>query len=200
MSSSVSTSTKLHPHNTSQTSPDTFPFLFSIAPDTDLWLKPAPLRSPPTTLPLISTSQPTFYASVPLSAFIRATATISFLPEVLYDQAGLVLLFPRDSSKWIKGGLEYVDEQAKRSVVVTAGKGSGADWSVAPAVVGTSDDTGRIGGEVLREVTWVFAASDGDPQEDIWVGFYGARPAKSDVAGELKVSVEKWDIVLGNTV
>lgn len=206
---------RLRPHNTTQKPPVSFPFPFTIAPDTDLWLKPAPINGPPTSLPLISTSQPTFYAAVPLASFVRASVAVSFLPEILYDQAGLALLFPGDTSKWIKGGLEYVDGEAKRSVVVTTGNGKGADWSVSPPVAGATDPSGRvhtvvefereeegtgtslfikIGGELVREVTWVFAAP-GDPKEELWIGFYGARPAKPDVAGDFTVLVEKWDLV-----
>ncbi|KAG5650094.1 hypothetical protein H0H81_000790 [Sphagnurus paluster] len=194
--------------------PTSFPFPFTIAPDTDLWLKPAPINGPPTSLPLISTSQPTFYVAVPLASFVRAAVTVSFLPQVLYDQAGLALLFPRDTSKWVKGGLEYVDGVAQRSVVVTTGGGKGADWSVSPPAPGTADATGRvrtvvefereeegtgtslfikIGGEIVREVTWAFSAP-GDAKEELWVGFYGARPAKPEVAGNFAVSVEKWEL------
>ncbi|KAG6897561.1 hypothetical protein C0993_007430, partial [Termitomyces sp. T159_Od127] len=205
-------STELFPHNTSQSPPTSFPFLFSVAADTDLWLKPAAIGGPPSSLPLIAGNQPTFYATTSLSSFVRATTTVSFLPEFLYDQAGLVLLFPHDQSKWIKGGLEYVDGISKRSVVVTTGQDHGADWSVSPPIPRTSDDTGRvrtvvefereedgtgsslfvkIDGEVVREITWVFAAPQDD--EEIWIGFYGARPAKADVAGDLDVQVEDWN-------
>lgn len=208
-------STQLFPHNTSQSPPTSFPFLFSVAAETDLWLKPAAIDGSPSSLPLIARNQPTFYAITSLSSFIRATTTISFLPEVLYDQAGLVLLFPSDQSRWIKGGLEYVDGIAKRSVVVTTGKGHGADWSVSPPVSSTSDNIGRvrtvvefereedgtgtslfvkIDGEVVREITWVFAAPQDD--EEIWIGFYGARPAKVDVAGSLEVQVEGWNVAV----
>ncbi|RDB19639.1 hypothetical protein Hypma_013345 [Hypsizygus marmoreus] len=203
----------LQPHNTTQATPTSFPFNFSVPPNTDLWLKPAPIGGPPSSPPLISTSQPTFYTPLRLSSFIRAAVTVSFVPEHLYDQAGLALLFPADSSRWIKAGLEYVDEQAKRSVVVTTGGGEGADWSVAPPVEGSRDVDGtarttvefereengtgtslfiKIGGEVVREVTWVFAAP-GNGEEEIWVGFYGARPAKEE-AGQFPVVVEKWDV------
>ncbi|KAG6819403.1 hypothetical protein H0H93_012133 [Arthromyces matolae] len=204
----------LKPHNTTQGFPTSFPFLLSIEPDTDLWLKPVPLGAPPGAHPHIANNQPTFYAPVSLGSFIRASVTISFVPEVLYDQAGLVLLFPSDSSKWIKGGLEYVDGQAKRSVVVTTGQGRSADWSVSPPVSGAVVEDGRvrtvvefereeagtgvsllvrIGGEVVREITWVFSSS-ANPQEDMMVGFYGARPAKKDAAGTFEVRIENWSI------
>ncbi|KAH0581553.1 hypothetical protein H2248_011263 [Termitomyces sp. 'cryptogamus'] len=219
----MSSSNPLHPHNTSQAPPSSFPFPFLIPPNTDLWLKPPPLDGPPS-LPLISKTQPTFYVALSLSSFIRATTTVSFVPEFLYDQAGLVVLFPNDESKskWIKGGLEYTDGIAMRSVVVATGQDRGADWSVSLPVEGTSesDTTGRvrtdvefereeegtgsslfvrIGGQVVREITWVFGASqdpDPDPEEEIWVGFYGARPAKPDVAGGFEVLVEEWEIVV----
>ncbi|KAG6851885.1 hypothetical protein C0991_005244, partial [Blastosporella zonata] len=109
----------LHGYNTAQRPPSSFPFNFTIAPNTDLWLKPAPFDAPPSSLPLISISQPTFYVPLHLSNFVHAMATVSFKPEILYDQAGLVLLFPRDENKWIKAGLEFVDGEAKRSTVVT---------------------------------------------------------------------------------
>lgn len=157
-----------------------------------------------------------FYTAVPLASFVRASVLVSFLPGILYDQAGLALLFPRDTSKWIKGGLEYVDGETKRGVVVTTGHGKGADWSISPPVAGATDPTGRvhtvvefereeegtgtslfikIGGEVVREVTWVFTAPS-DPKEELWIGFYGARPAKPDVAGEFTILVEKWNLVV----
>lgn len=202
----------LLPHNTVQAAPTSFPFNFTIAPNTDLWLKPVPISAPSSAQPLISTSQPTFYSAVHLESFLRASVNVSFLPEQLYDQAGLAILFPKDSNKWIKAGLEYVDEQPKRSVVVATGKGKGADWSVSPPVVGSTDANGRvrttvefereeegtgtslfikIGGEVVREVTWAFAAP-ADPKEELWVGFYGARPAKD--VGSFPVLVEEWNL------
>ncbi|KAG5634735.1 hypothetical protein DXG03_005701, partial [Asterophora parasitica] len=139
------TTPRLRALHTSQKAPTSFPFAFTIAPDTDLWLKPAPINGPPTSKPLITINQPTFYTYVPLSKFVRASVTVSFLPEILYDQAGLALLFPRDPSKWIKGGLEWVDNQAKRSVVATTGHSKGADWSVSPPVAGASDAAaGRV--------------------------------------------------------
>lgn len=203
----------LFPHNTLQSPPSSFPFNFTIPPNTDLWLKPAPIYSPPSTPPLISTSQPTFYSIVNLTSFLSASVHVSFVPTHLYDQAGLVLLYPKDPNKWIKAGLEYVDEQAKRSVVVTTGNGRGADWSVSPPVAKSKDVDGRvrsvvefereeegkgtslfikIGGEVVREVTWVFA-SPGNGEDLLWVGFYGARPAKAE-AGDFDVLVEGWEL------
>ncbi|KAH0582239.1 hypothetical protein H2248_011884 [Termitomyces sp. 'cryptogamus'] len=208
----------LRPLNTSQKPPTFLPFTFSIAPDTDLWLKPAPLDKQSRSLPLNLNNQPTFYVSIPLSRFIRATTTISFMPTLQYggDQAGLVILYPDDETKWIKGGLEYADDILKQSVVVTTGQDNGADWSVSPPVSGTTNSTGRvrtvvecereeegtgasllirIGGEGVREVTWVFGASQ-DSNEEIWIGFFGAQPVKPDVAGTFEVQVEEWDLVV----
>ncbi|KAG6828317.1 hypothetical protein H0H92_008380 [Tricholoma furcatifolium] len=213
-------STELRAHNTSQRPPTSFPFSFRISPDTDLWLKPVPIGAPPSASPHIANNQPTIYASLPLSSFVRATATISVAPTALYDQTGLVVLYPHDQRRWIKGGIEYVDGLPKRSVVVASGPGASADWSVSPPVSGISDadDSGRvrtivefereetgtgasllvkIDGEAVREITWVFAASQ-NPEEEIWVGFYGARPAKPEGRGDLEVLVESWDLVVKN--
>ncbi|KAG5640784.1 hypothetical protein DXG03_007195, partial [Asterophora parasitica] len=52
----------------------------------------------------------------------------------------------------------------------------------------------KISSELVREITWVFAAPR-DPSEELWVGFYMARPAKPDIAGDFNVLVEKWDII-----
>lgn len=132
---------------------------------------------------------------------------------------GLVLLFPSDRDKWIKAGLEIVDGQVKRSTVVATGGGKGADWSVSSAVPPAEpagvvravvefkrEEEGKgtsllveVGGEVVREVTWVFAAGEKggqrDGEEDIWVGFYGARPAPAET-GDFLVVVEEWALTL----
>jgi len=122
--------------------------------------------------------------------------------------------------KWIKAGLEYTGEQTKRSVVISAAGGQGADWSMAPhpspiagstldgrvrAVVeferegagaGGKGDLGsslfvKVDGQIVRECAWVFALGEMGPFQ---VGFYGARPAKGDDVGNLEVRVEVFEV------
>lgn len=59
----------------------------------------------------------------------------------------------------------------------------------------------KINGELVRRrITWAFSAPQEHAGEDeLWVGFYGARPAKaSAVVGDLMVLVEKWDLTTHN--
>jgi regulation of enolase protein 1 (concanavalin A-like superfamily) len=182
-------------HNTAQQPAKSFPFTLTIPPRTDLW------RKPPSTF---SATQPTFYTPLPLSALASATVKIALTPELLYDQAGIVLLWPQRPERWIKAGVEFVGGALKKSVVAT-GVGGWSDWSVAgsaesgkPVAVSMEREPElgsalvvRCQGEVLRECQWVFEEAS---EEEVWVGFYGARPA--DVEESLQVSVVGWEVVV----
>jgi hypothetical protein len=204
-------STLLKPINTTQPAPTSYPFQLCIPPSTDLWLKPPSLTNPASST-IIAHNQPSFVYHTTHSSFLRAKAVVSFVPTELYDQAGLVLMYPNsDARKWVKAGLEYTDGKTKRSVVI-AGTGSGADWSVCPHPTpgeeegrvkstiefereGGGEELGgslfiKIDGEIVRECTWVFTVGGGGPLQ---VGFYGARPAKGDV-GDMEVRVDKFEI------
>jgi regulation of enolase protein 1 (concanavalin A-like superfamily) len=100
----------LYAHNTAQQPVKSFPFTLTIPPRTDLW------RKPPSTF---SATQPTFYTPLPLSALASATVKIALTPELLYDQAGIVLLWPQRPERWIKAGVEFVGGALKQSVVAT---------------------------------------------------------------------------------
>ena len=69
--------------------PTSLPFTLSTEPVTDLW------RKPPN---LIASNQPTLYTPLHLSTFVSATASFRADWKTLYDQAGLILLFPHSSS------------------------------------------------------------------------------------------------------
>ncbi|KAF8655830.1 hypothetical protein AX16_002914 [Volvariella volvacea WC 439] len=193
----------LIPLNTSQTIPSGFPFSFQIPPSTDLW------RKPPST---ISDTQPTFYTALYLSELASASVVVSIKPEILYDQVGLVLLFPSRPDRWIKAGVEYEPDFGglKKSCVVTR---EWSDWGISDINTGKNvrisvererlkDGSGKgpsllvkVNGEVVREITWVFSQEDEGVRE-VWVGFYGARPAKVDhelTAVVEEFGVEAWD-------
>lgn len=192
---------KLHlkAHNTKQRPPASYPFTFEIAPRTDLW------RKPPITF---SDTQPTFYTSLRLQDFASASLNFTIAPEILYDQAGIAVLFPGREERWVKAGLEYEPDLGglKKSVVAAR---EWSDWNV----VGSEDGKNvnvvveriiekgkkgpslvvRIQGEIIREVTWVFAQDkQTDGVDEVWVGIYGARPA--DVEESLKVQIKSFSV------
>jgi regulation of enolase protein 1 (concanavalin A-like superfamily) len=203
--------------NTQQTPPTTFPYTLSVAPKTDLWVKPLSFAPQPPNSPAatIAANQPSFVQSIPLKHFRSATTTVSFVPKVLYDQAGVVFLFPEQNgkrTKWIKAGLEYYEGSAKRGVVVTPGGGVSSDWSISPHpssggervqakveliredALTTSSLFIKINGETVREVTWVFGDGQNGNQE-VLVGFYGARPGENGSNGPLEIKVDEWILV-----
>lgn len=186
---------KLQTLNTEQVPPTSFPFTLHVPPRTDLW------RKPPSTTPA---NQPTFYTPVTLKDFESATVKIKKLPYVhLYDQAGVVFIWANRPETWVKAGVEYYQEELKRSTVAP-GIGGWADWSVAAPVKDGKDivvlaerekDNGSalnisVDGQIIREIQGVFTPENLD--ETIWVGVFGARPA--DVGGNLDVEIAAFDV------
>lgn len=171
-----------------------FPIHLTVLPLTDLWRKP---------LSTFSENQPTYYVPIPLKRLLRAAVTLQFKPVHLYDQAGIAILWPNHKDRWIKAGIEYVDEQLKKSVVAP-GVGGWSDWSVSGSVelkkdveIAVRREGGagsalllEIDGVIVRELHWVFEGEEVD--EEVWVGMYGARPA--DVEELLVVQVKKWEL------
>ncbi|TFK60060.1 hypothetical protein BDN72DRAFT_905297 [Pluteus cervinus] len=133
----------LTPLHTGQSPPTSLPFTLNIPSKTDLWSKPPSTHS---------ANQPTFYHSLPLAKFAGAKVVVKFEPNVLYDQAGIAVLFPkRDSGssvegsrRWIKAGAEYEPTLGglKKSVVVTR---DWSDWSVADFRLQSPGGGGGIG-------------------------------------------------------
>jgi regulation of enolase protein 1 (concanavalin A-like superfamily) len=94
---------------------------------TDIWRKPPSLNS---------FSAPIIYRSLAISAFKSARVTLTTSLKTLYDQGGLLLLFPSTSSSpstssWLKTGLEYYASKPMMSVVATSAS-SYSDWSLLP--------------------------------------------------------------------
>lgn len=63
---------------------------------------------------------------IPVTGDFTAHLTFDAVYETLYDQAGLMLR--RDEGLWLKAGIEFSDDVANMSVVVTRGA---SDWSTA---------------------------------------------------------------------
>lgn len=117
--------------------PTSLPFTLSTEPVTDLWRKP---------LDLIASNQSTLYTPLHLSTFVSATASFRADWKTLYDQAGLILLFPQSEASpkplielpddhppaWIKSGIEFVNGIPNRGTV-SAPFNSWADWSLVPS-------------------------------------------------------------------
>ncbi|KAH8895830.1 hypothetical protein GQ53DRAFT_33788 [Thozetella sp. PMI_491] len=115
-------------------------FVLKAAPGTDIWRKPpskdifnAPTGAPPGVASNRS----------PLSAFVSARASVSFLWTEQYDQGGLLLSFRRKGSdpaappqKWIKTGIEFYNGKPMLSTVSCD---AWADWSVSPLTTSASD-------------------------------------------------------------
>jgi regulation of enolase protein 1 (concanavalin A-like superfamily) len=178
---------------------------------TDIW------RKPPSHDVL---NAPIIYKSLPISKFKRARITAIGEWKTLYDQGGLVLVFPsaKNSSgkpHWIKTGIEFYNERPCMSVVAAS---EWADWSLLPlnsadekagkmtVEVEREQEKGGEWGSVLkiylldgegsskmpiREITWVFHGLD--EREEMWVGVFAAKPT-SDERGELVVRLEEFDI------
>ncbi|KAH8924568.1 hypothetical protein BT69DRAFT_1261247 [Atractiella rhizophila] len=125
----------------------------------------------------------------------------------LYDQGGLVLLFPdgTDTPAWIKTGIEVYDGRQNVSTVATpAGGEVTSDWSLVPIsssratieierkgvalwVYIVGEDGKRSG---VREVTWAFGKQDAVVE----VGVYCCRPSQGEGTDELTVSFSALQI------
>jgi uncharacterized protein len=176
---------------------------------TDIWRKPPNLDV---------FNAPITYKSLPISSFKRARATVTGEWKTLYDQGGLVLVFPPRKSgtqkRWVKCGIEFYNNVPRMSVVAAD---EWADWSLLP-LSGADEVAGRMTVEVerereedgswgsvlriclvdgergrmlIREITWAF--HDLDEREEMWVGVFAAKPTR-DERDELVVTIEKFEI------
>ncbi|KAI9788605.1 MAG: hypothetical protein M1833_002907, partial [Piccolia ochrophora] len=176
MSPQTPTYTLLNPH-TNPTPPPTPPSSFTLKtpPGTDLW------RKPPSTN---RRNTPFLYRPVPLAALRRARVSFSADWTVLYEQAGLLVVYPErdaeagaawtwgENSRWIKTGVEFYGGRANVSTVAAD---RWADWSLvplSPALLGRSASgvhaSDAVTVELEREV-----AGDGTPGPGLWVFVVG---------------------------
>jgi uncharacterized protein len=90
--------------------------------------------------------------------------------RTLYDQAGLMMRL--DADRWIKTGIEFIDELMNFSTVVT---NDTSDWSLIPLGKGSDDETVRV--RLVRKgstVTTAFRRPDGHWQTARVAGFQSA--------------------------
>ena len=158
-------------------------FTISAKAKTDLWAKPPSTHS---------FSAPILYQEIQLSSFKKARVAVSADWKELYDQGGICIIINKadGSRKWLKTGIEYVENAPHISIVATD---RWSDWSLRPMPseggTGATIEMARekdgslwvyllegVRRSPLREVTWFF---EGDGKEDCWVGVYAAKPGGS---------------------
>lgn len=186
--------------NYGQRVPDvTKPFQISCPSGTDIYDKP------PSTHRF---DAPVLYTTTSASAFKSATISVSGEWTYKYDQGGLcmVINFKDGSRRWIKTGIEYLENKPMISVVT---KDRWADWSLRPLLVEGATDArvsienmgdgnlwvfviGQDGGKhPVREVTW-WAEIQGDTE--ILIGPAAAKPSLE--GGDLVVQFTDFDLEL----
>ncbi|KAJ5754616.1 hypothetical protein N7533_004159 [Penicillium manginii] len=159
--------------------PDTF--TVTAQPSTDAW------SNPPNTERF---NAPILHRDMPLLAFQRVQVTIHANLTQKYDQGGLIMVVKGEdgSRKWVKAGLELVNDAVHLS---TVSKDRGSDWcfqAVPPGCKSVTLEMIREKGDTLwiylldgtrripqREITWIF---QGKETEECLVGVYAARPSK----------------------
>ncbi len=177
--------------NYSNPAPSELPndFTVSAKAKTDLWEKPPSTHS---------FNCPILYQTIKLSSFKKARVAVTAEWKELYDQGGLCIIINNadGSRKWVKSGIEFLDNAPHISAVATD---RWSDWSLSsmPSEGGTGATIEMCKGKdgslwlyllegvkrcPIREVTWFF---EGDGKEECWVGVYAAKPSES---GELEVS------------
>lgn len=177
----------------------------STPPNTDIW-RPSATED--------RFNAPFIYTALPSSTFTSVRATISSDWKTLYDQGGLLLVWPCASDptkhKWVKLGIEYFTGKPLLGVV---GCDRYADWSVCPLpMAGATHATLEAVREgttlwvylvfdeerrPLREIKWAFL-EEREAEAEMWVGVYAAKPTveEGDERGEKGIEVVFRDFEL----
>lgn len=164
-------------------------FTITVPPKTDIW-RPTPEHD--------VFDAPGIITKITASSFRSLEATFSANWKTLYDQGGILIVFPggsnvapRDAKSWIKAGIENEDGEARLGIV---GAHKYSDWSLSPTLDDSNSATFKFvrkgtalwiyvvhnGKDIgLREVTWAFLEDRGGDAE-IWVGVYAAKPTAED--------------------
>lgn len=155
-------------------------FNITAKSSTDIWSKP------PSTERF---NAPILHKTAPLSTFKKARVAVSAHWSKLYDQGGLLFVVnnPDGSRKWVKTGIEFVDDKAN---VSTVAKDRWADWSLLPIIPtgghAATIEMVREDGSLwiylneglkrtpIREVTWAF---EDEGEKECWIGSYAAKPS-----------------------
>jgi regulation of enolase protein 1 (concanavalin A-like superfamily) len=156
-------------------------FSITATSSTDVWSKPPSTEA---------FNAPILHKTVPLSTFHKARVAVSANWVQLYDQGGLIFVVnsPDGTRKWVKTGIEFVDNTAN---VSTVAKDRWADWSLLPIIPAgghaATIEMVREDGSLwiylnqglkrtpIREVTWAF---EDEGEKECWIGIYAAKPSK----------------------
>lgn len=162
------------------------PFTLNASSGTDLW------RSSETK---DASNAPAYYRIIESSKFKRIAVTISADWKDLYDQGGILFMWPKQK-KWIKAGVELVNHL--QYSCVTCDRYS--DWSLHPI-----NNKAKLRIEAVRDGDALWIIADGvrirEPKfafleerrgdEELWIGVTAAKPSKE---GSLEVTFE--DLVI----
>ncbi|KIV81717.1 hypothetical protein PV11_03880 [Exophiala sideris] len=173
-------------------------FDITCPPSTDIWDKPPSTHS---------FNAPIIYKTTTKDALKSAKVTVSASWKDKYDQGGLCLVIKSsDIVRWVKTGIEFVNEQAN---VSTVAKDNWSDWSLRPLLSESSNEAtieiesasdgslwvwllGSSGQRSpLREVTWW---GDLAGHTECQIGVYAAKPAPHGEKGDLVVHFDGLDI------
>ncbi|KAK3055174.1 hypothetical protein LTR09_003727 [Extremus antarcticus] len=154
---------------------------------------------------------PYIYTSLKSSEFKSVSATISADWKTLYDQGGLIILWPaakQEESRWVKFGIEHFTGKPLLGVV---GCDRFSDWSVCPLPIATAThatlEATRVGTTLwiylvfneerrpLREIKWAFL-EDREDKAEMWVGTYAAKPTPEEDDAEAGLEVVFRDLKL----
>lgn len=170
-------------------------FKIHTPPNTDIW-RPSLTED--------NFNAPFIYTSLKSSAFRSISVMVSADWKTLYDQGGLLILWPaakKEESRWIKFGIEYFTGKPLLGVV---GCDRFSDWSVCPLPIATAThailEAVRVDTTLwiylvfneerrpLREIKWAFL-EDREHDAEMWVGPYAAKPTpeKDDAEAGLEV-------------
>lgn len=180
-------------------------FKIHTPPNTDIW-RPSPDED--------RFNAPFIYTSLKSSDFKKVSATISADWKTLYDQGGLLFVWPAEEqkhSKWIKFGIEHFTGKPLLGVV---GCDRFSDWSVCPLPIATAthatfeavrEDTTlwiylvfNEERRPLREIKWAFL-EDRKTDAELWVGVYAAKPTAERDNADQGIEVVFRDLKLETT-
>ena len=159
------------------------PFEIVCPSSSDVWYKPPSLKR---------LDAPIIYTTTTVKSFKSVRVKVDGKWKQKYDQGGLVFVInsPDGTRRWIKTGIENLNNEPHISVVATD---RWSDWSLRPNLVaGSTSVTVQIesGGEgtlwvyaigaderkhPLREITWW---GELDQDAECWVGVSAAKPSE----------------------
>ncbi len=176
-------------------------FKIFAPPKTDIW-RPSPTQD--------DFNAPFLYTSIKCSEFKSLQTTVSADWKTLYDQGGLLIVWPGQDakSKWVKIGIEHFTGKPLMGVV---GCDRFSDWSVSLLPIASAVHATVLAERVdttlwvylvfngerrpLREIKWAFL-EERETDAEMWVGAYAAKPTSEKDDPEKGIEVIFRDLSL----